>query len=64
MPGLSGYDAFAKVKEINPKMPIIAQTAFSSTEEIERIKSFGFDAYITKPLDKEKLYDLLTSILN
>ena len=64
MPGLSGYDAFEKVKEINPKLPVIAQTAFSSSEEIEKIKNFGFDAYITKPLNKEKLYDLLISILN
>lgn len=63
MPGMSGYDAFEKVKEIKPKLPVIAQTAFSSTEEIERIVNFGFDAYITKPLDKVKLYELIDSIL-
>ena len=63
MPGMSGYDAFAKVKETRPKVPVIAQTAFSSSEEIERIQNFGFDGYITKPLDKVKLYEMIEATL-
>jgi CheY-like chemotaxis protein len=63
MPGMSGYDAFAQVKEARPKVPIIAQTAFSSTEEIERIQNFGFNGYITKPLDKTKLYEMIDTTL-
>ncbi|MCL9808430.1 response regulator [Flavobacterium luminosum] len=63
MPRMGGYEAFEKIKEINAELPIIAQTAFSSSEEIEKINTFGFSGYITKPIDKATLYDLISEIL-
>jgi len=63
MPKMSGYEALIKIKEINPAMTVIAQTAYSSSDEIEKIRMAGFDAQITKPIDKEKLFDLIASNL-
>lgn len=63
MPKMSGYEALIKIKEINPNMPVIAQTAYSSSDEIEKIALAGFDAQITKPIDKEKLFEIITSNL-
>jgi signal transduction histidine kinase/CheY-like chemotaxis protein len=59
MPVLNGYDAFEKIKLIRSGLPVIAQTAYSSSEDQEKIVQHGFSDYITKPLDKEKVFALL-----
>jgi CheY-like chemotaxis protein len=38
-------------------LPIIAQTAFASIDDKEKIEEMGFFGYITKPIDKEKIFD-------
>ena len=62
MPVLNGFEAFAQIKVFKPELPVIAQTAYSSFEDRERIMQFGFMDYITKPLDKEKIFELLDII--
>jgi CheY-like chemotaxis protein len=62
MPVLDGYQAFEIIKKIKPSLPVIAQTAHSSSEEREKIEQAGFTDYITKPIDKEKIFELLDSI--
>jgi len=64
MPKMSGYEALVKIKEMKPNIPVIAQTAFSSSDEIEKIRQAGFDGQITKPIDKNKLFDSIGSILD
>lgn len=59
MPNLNGYEAFQKIREFNTKIPIIAQTSYSFSEEIDRIKEIGFNDYISKPLDKMKIAALI-----
>ncbi|CAN1507934.1 Signal transduction response regulator, receiver domain [Flavobacteriaceae bacterium] len=62
MPVLDGYEAFEIIKNQKPESIIIAQTAHSSTEVKERIIKAGFSGYITKPLDKEKIYELINKV--
>lgn len=62
MPVLSGFEAFKIINSFNPKLPIIAQTAYASVDDYEKIMQFGFTSYISKPIDKEKIYDLIDSI--
>ncbi|RKS98546.1 response regulator [Flavobacterium sp. 123] len=62
MPVLNGYEALKKIKEFLPNLPIIAQTAHSSLEDKEEMLQAGFTDYITKPLDKEKIFKLLEKI--
>lgn len=64
MPKIGGYEALAKIKAIQPKVPVIAQTAYSSSDELEKIKKAGFDAQISKPIDKDKLLEILYSMLH
>ena len=59
MPNLNGYEAFQKIREFNTEIPIIAQTSYSFSEEIDRIKEIGFNDYLSKPLDKVKIATLL-----
>jgi signal transduction histidine kinase/CheY-like chemotaxis protein len=59
MPELDGHETFKKIREFNKKIPIIAQTAYSFPEEIEKIKKTGFTDFISKPIEKEKLFKLI-----
>ncbi len=52
---VSGIEALEKIKMINPSIPIIIMTAFSSVETaVEALKKGAYD-YLVKPLDFEKL---------
>ncbi len=62
MPVLNGFEAFKIINSFNPKLPIIAQTAYASVEDYEKIMQLGFIAYVSKPLDKVKIYELIDSI--
>lgn len=64
MPIMDGYEATVEIKKLRPDLPVIAQTAYSSSEEIEKIKESGFNGYIAKPIDKTKLFNLIASILS
>jgi len=57
MPKLSGYDAAKEIKIICPTVPIIAQTAYSTKEERKKAIAAGCDDFISKPIDKEALFD-------
>ena len=59
MPEMDGYEATKLIKKIMPKIPIIAQTAFAMNTEKEKINESGFDDYIAKPVDKNKLLRLI-----
>ncbi|WP_264564981.1 hybrid sensor histidine kinase/response regulator [Flavobacterium sp. N3904] len=62
MPIMDGYEAFDKIHPIRPNLPIIAQTAFSSNEDKEKIYKVGFNNYITKPINREKLFEIIDEI--
>lgn len=64
MPVLGGFEAFETVKNCRPNLPVIAQTAYSSSEDKEKIINCGFAAYITKPLDKTKIFEILDRIFS
>ena len=51
MPGLSGLEALAKIKVIDPKLPVILMTAFGTTESaIDAMRLGAFD-YVIKPFE-------------
>ena len=56
MPEMDGHEAFKQIRLFNATIPIIAQSAYSFPEEIEHIKRTGFNEFLSKPLDKEKLF--------
>jgi two-component system cell cycle response regulator DivK len=59
LPRMNGFEATVKIKEINPEMPIIIQTAYEmSAAKDEAIKS-GCNDFITKPIHIPTLFALL-----
>ena len=60
MPRLNGYQTLAEIRRLsNKRIPIIAQTAFAMTHEVEKIMESGFDDYISKPIVLETLENIL-----
>lgn len=63
MPKLTGYEATAKIREINSTVPIIAQTAYIFESDRKRILTEGFTDYISKPIEEEALLSVLQKYL-
>jgi CheY-like chemotaxis protein len=63
MPVMNGYDAAKQIKLINPSLPIVAQTAYALESDIKQIQQAGFAGHITKPIEKEKLLDMIESLV-
>lgn len=64
MPIINGFEALEKIKIIRPELIVVAQTAYSSAEDEARILDAGFYGYITKPINREKLFELCDSIFH
>ncbi|MFN7045560.1 MAG: response regulator [Flavobacterium sp.] len=59
MPNLNGYEAFVEIRKFNKEIPIIAQTSYTFEDELNKIKELGFNDFISKPIEKEKLNNVI-----
>ncbi len=59
MPVMNGKEAMKEIKKFRPDLPIIALSAFAMESDKEIALSTGFDSYLSKPLDKKLLFDLI-----
>lgn len=68
MPVMDGYEATAELKKIQQKedmyVPIIALTANALKEDEEKCIEAGCDAYLSKPIKKEGLYEKIYAALS
>jgi CheY-like chemotaxis protein len=55
LPNLDGLNALKLIKELNPYLPIIIQTANSWNNEEESCKKAGCDGFFNKPLNIDQL---------
>jgi len=63
MPVLDGFEAAKQLKQSNPEIKIIAQSAFALTHEKEQFGSI-FDDYLTKPIEIDIFNKLINQYLN
>jgi CheY-like chemotaxis protein len=63
MPEMNGYDAIKQLREMGINCPVIAQTAYARPEDEETALRMGFDAYVSKPIDRNKLLSFLDKYL-
>jgi signal transduction histidine kinase/CheY-like chemotaxis protein len=63
MPVLNGIEAAKIIRELYPDMPIVAQSAYTAQADIEFALQNGFDEYITKPINKNILFETLSKYL-
>ena len=63
LPGLDGYEVCRRLRALNhmPRPLLIALTGYGQPEDQRRALESGFDAHLTKPIDLERLRDLLAT---
>jgi len=64
MPGVDGIELQAKLREIDPAMPVIIMTGFASVETAVRALKNGAYDYITKPFDPDELVHLVNKAIS
>jgi CheY-like chemotaxis protein len=65
LPGISGWDATIKLKELHETrtIPVIALTAHALASDQARAKEVGCDDYDTKPVDLTRLLEKIEALL-
>jgi len=59
LPDMSGLDAFVRIRELDPRLPVVIVTAHGSTDTaIEAMKRGAFE-YLLKPIDLHQLDEVL-----
>jgi len=64
MPGVDGIELQAKLKEIDPEMPVVIMTGYASVETAVRALKNGAYDYITKPFDPDELVHLVSNAIS
>lgn len=64
IPGINGYEATQQIREFNKEVFILAQTAYAQVGDSEKAIKAGCNEYISKPIDKEKLLQIIASHLH
>lgn len=63
MPGLSGIDLLARIKEKSPETAVLMLTAFSAAEQAVEAMKLGAYDYICKPFKNEEIKQLIKNAL-
>jgi PAS domain S-box-containing protein len=63
MPGMDGFEAAKKIRNILPQLPIIALSAYVSTRDEEAAMQAGCTEYVVKPISKTRLLETITRLL-
>lgn len=63
MPHLDGLSATKSIKQSRPEVIVVAQTAYALNSEKAELLREGCDDYISKPIDIEKLKQILINYL-
>lgn len=64
MPLVDGIEAANYISQIRPEIPIIAQTAFAMNGDEKKCLEAGCCAYITKPVDPQKLLKTILKFIS
>lgn len=63
MPVMDGKQLLLAIKNINPSQKVVAITAFGLIGDREKFLGAGFDGYVSKPVDYDKLKSVLLEVL-
>ena len=68
MPVLDGLGATEAIRALNhpdaKKIPIIAMTANAFDEDVQRSLQAGMNAHLSKPVEKDKLFEVLSWLID
>jgi signal transduction histidine kinase len=63
MPEMSGKEAFVKLRDINPGIPVVIASGFSKPEEMFSLKEQGVFSFLPKPFKKMELAEIVYNVL-
>ncbi|HDY7993982.1 TPA: response regulator [Vibrio vulnificus] len=65
MPNMDGFETTSIIRRYfnDTELPIVAVTAYSSEDVLEKVVSVGMSAHLSKPICGKKLYETLSSFL-
>lgn len=63
LPDIDGISVVRRMRSEGSTIPVIAQTAFALTPDREKALEGGCNEYMTKPLHREKLFELMSKYL-
>ncbi|SDU55633.1 response regulator [Desulfobacula phenolica] len=64
MPGMTGAELARRIFKIKPDMPVILCTGYSEIINAEQAKAMGINAYLSKPILKRELADVVRTVLD
>ncbi len=64
LPDANGLDLVGEIKSRNPDLQVIAQTAYAMSTDRQRSEVAGCDNYISKPINKVLLLEMMASYLS
>jgi signal transduction histidine kinase/CheY-like chemotaxis protein len=63
MPEMDGFAALDRLRHDGCKLPVVALTARAGSADRDKCLAAGFDDFLTKPIDKAKLWNCLARYL-
>ncbi len=63
MPLKDGLTATKEIKKIHPGLPVIVETAYAFDYDKANARASGADEFITKPIHREHLFELMEKYL-
>ncbi len=64
MPEVDGLEATRIIKQMRPLLPVVATTANTYDENAEACMQAGCDAFLAKPLQFKKMFELMQSFFD
>jgi len=62
LPGMDGLELARKIRDINPDQIIVIISASNDMSKISEAIKIGVDSFIQKPIDSNKIIDMLKNI--
>lgn len=63
MPDMDGYEAIPIIKQKYPHLPVVSVTAQAMAGDMDKSLAAGADAYISKPVNVDRLMEILKTYL-
>ena len=64
LPGVNGFDVLKYLRDIDPELPVIVQTAYLFSGERKTSLSMGANGFISKPVQLVELLNNISKFLN
>lgn len=63
MPLMDGYEATRNIRQLSETVPVIAVTAYAFASDRTRIMESGFNSYVSKPINADRLISEIDRLL-